>query len=154
RRAASVASAFIDETAATRPRITGRMVCAGAPGCFWAGAKGAMPKERINTQQPRTPCEAIIGASLGARMGARGLTSVYVVYFESRTPRLKPGIQRGETAGATRITLLGVSAPGLLIPSYLCKPIKLCECLHLITPALLPCGSGRCIGMLRSLPVK
>ena len=63
RRAASVASAFIEETAACRPRMTGRMVCGGA-GLSGAEAIGARPSRKINTQEPKTNCESVIETSL------------------------------------------------------------------------------------------
>ena len=48
RRAASVASAFIEATAAWRPRITGRMVRGIEASEPWAMAFAAKPKQAIN----------------------------------------------------------------------------------------------------------
>src|SRR5262249_32978486 len=62
-----VASALIDETAACRPRITGRMVCSkrASPAPAWAVAWETKPRQTIDMHTARILGEVVIQISEG-----------------------------------------------------------------------------------------
>ena len=62
--ATSVASAFIDDTAACRPRMTGRMVPGKEASGPWAIALAAKPKQTINKNLTSVLFETAMSASL------------------------------------------------------------------------------------------
>src|SRR4029077_1303908 len=73
RLAASVASAFIDDTAACRPRITGRIVRGKAASGPWAMALEAKLKQAISMYVTSVLCETVISTppelkALGIRL--------------------------------------------------------------------------------------
>ena len=64
RLATSVASAFIDDTAACRPRMTGRMVRGKEPSGPWAIALAAKPKQAIKMNVASVLFDTVMNASL------------------------------------------------------------------------------------------